>query len=206
MEGIEQVSVTKQRRKTCRCRCLTVASVLLGLLFLISIILLILAFTVFKAKQPTTKLLSAGLDGVSPRISFPVINIQFNITLHLQLLVENPNRASFKHGPGKSLLWYQGNQFGEADIPPGNIPATGSSTFSSRLVLQVDEVASNITALVDDVLDGEVVVVSRTRIPGRVAFLKLFKKHALVTSECQFTIALVALKIQTQKCKTKSKL
>ncbi|KAL4309865.1 hypothetical protein GQ457_01G032820 [Hibiscus cannabinus] len=206
MEENEQVSATKQRRKPCKCRCLTVVSLLLGLLLLISIVVLILAFTVFKAKQPKAKLLSAELDGISPRISFPVVNIQLNITLDLKLLVENPNHASFKHGPGKSSLSYRGKQFGEAEIPPGNIPATGSSTFSSRLVLEVDEVVSNITALVGDVMEGNLVVDSRTRIPGRVTILKLFKKHAVVTSECQFTIAVLALKIQTQKCKSKSKL
>ncbi|XP_039002049.1 uncharacterized protein LOC120128443 [Hibiscus syriacus] len=184
MEGYEQVSVTKQRRKAYKSRCLTVASVLLGCLLLSSIIVLILAFTVFKAKQPRTKLISAALDGVSPRISFPVVNIQLNITLNLQFLVENPNHASFKHGPGKSFLLYRGDQFGEADIPPGDIPARSSATFSSRLVLQVDEMASNITALIDDVLNGELVVDTRTRIPGRVTFLKVFKKHAVVTSEC----------------------
>ncbi|KAE8734118.1 Endomembrane protein 70 protein family [Hibiscus syriacus] len=206
MEGIEQVSVTKQRRRAHKSRCLTVASMLLGVLLLISIVVLILAFTVFKAKQPKTKLVSAALDGVSPRISFPVVNIQLNVTLDLQLLVENPNHASFKHGQGKSVLSYRGDQFGEADIPPGNIPARGSATFSSRLVLQLDEMASNIRALIDDVLDGELVVDTRTRIPGRVTFLKVFKKHAVVTSECQFTIEVLALKLQSQKCKSKSKL
>ncbi|XP_007031332.2 PREDICTED: uncharacterized protein LOC18600676 [Theobroma cacao] len=205
-EDHEQISQKKHRQNICKRRCLSVGCVLIICLLLIFIIFLVLALTVFKAKQPRIKLLSATLDGVSPRITFPVINIQLNITLDLQLLVVNRNRASFKHGSGKSFLSYRGNQIGEADIPPGFIPAMGSTTISSRLTLEVDEVVSNITALVSDVLDGQLVVDSRTRIPGRVTFLKLFKKHAVATSECHFTIAVLALKIQSQECKTKTKL
>ncbi|XVF65070.1 hypothetical protein PTKIN_Ptkin09bG0217100 [Pterospermum kingtungense] len=202
-EEDEQVSRRKQRQRTRKRRCLAVGGALLICLLLIFVVALILALTVFKAKTPRTKLLSATIDGVSPRISFPVISIQLNITLDLQLLVENPNHASFKHGAGTSFLSYRGKQFGEANIPPGFIPAMGSSTFSSRLILQIDEVVSNITALVGDVLDGELVVDARTRIPGRVSFLNIFKKHAVAKSECQFAIAVLALKIKTQKCKTK---
>ncbi|XVE84282.1 hypothetical protein DITRI_Ditri17bG0000400 [Diplodiscus trichospermus] len=207
MQENEQVSRSKQREQICKCRCRSViGSVLLICLLLIFIIVLILALTVFKAKQPRTKVLSATIDGVSPLISFPVITIQLNITLDLQLLVENRNHASFKHDAGKSFLSYRGNQLGKVDIPPGFIPAMGSSNFSCRLILQVDEMVSNITALVSDVLDGELVVDTRTTIPGRVTLLKIFKKHAVATSECHFTIAVLALKIQSQKCMGKTKL
>ncbi|XP_021299223.1 uncharacterized protein LOC110427908 [Herrania umbratica] len=205
-EDNEQISQTKQRQKICKRRCLSVGCVLIICLLLIFITLLVLALTVFKAKQPRIKLLSATLDGVSPRITFPVINIQLNITLDLQLLLVNRNHASFKHGSGKSFLSYRGNQFGEADIPPGFIPAMGSTTISCRLTLEVDEMVSNITALVSDVLDGQLVVDTRARIPGRVTFLKLFKKHAVATSECHFTIAVLAFKIRSRECKTKTKL
>ena len=82
----------------------------------------------------------------------------------------------------------------------------GSTTFSCRLIVQIDELVSNITALVSDVLDGKLVLDTGIQIPGRVTFLKIFKKHAVATSECHFTIAVLALKIKSQKCKTKTKL
>ncbi|KAK8623674.1 hypothetical protein V6N13_065037 [Hibiscus sabdariffa] len=121
---------------TLRCRCHTVS----GFLLVVSIVILILAFTVFKAKQPRTKHFSAALDGISPHNLFPVVNIQLNITLDLRLFVENPNHASFKHSPGKSLLWCPGSQFGRLTLHQSYVP-------------------------------------------------EAFMKHADVTSECQFAIA-----------------
>ncbi|GLT51179.1 hypothetical protein SLA2020_246080 [Shorea laevis] len=197
----EENGVVARKKRSC----IIVGGVLLCLipLFLTA---LILALTLFKAKEPRIQLLSAALDGVAPRISFPAIKIQLNITLDLQLLVQNRNRASFRHGTGKSLLLYQGKQVGEVDIYPGLIPAMGSTRLACRLTLQVDKIASNIAALIKDVLDGEVDMTTQTRIPGRVTFLGFIKKHAVARSECQIAIAFPAFKVKNQTCKTKTKL
>ncbi|OMO59902.1 Late embryogenesis abundant protein, LEA-14 [Corchorus capsularis] len=204
-EESEQQEIQKQRRRRCLRACCLVSVIFV---LLISIVILILALTVFKVRQPKATVVSAKLDGVTPRISFPVINIQLNVSLDLQLNVENKNHASFKHGSGKSLVSYQGNQIGEADIPPGFIPAMGSTTVSCKLTLDVDEMASktDLKGFIDDVLSGTLVVETRTRIPGRVNFLKIFKKHAVAISDCKITIAVLALKIQSQECKSKTKL
>lgn len=186
--------------------CLIAVGAILLLLLVLFIIILILSLTVFKPKQPTTQLQSAKLDGIAPRVSFPAIDIQLNLTLDLQILVGNRNHASFKHGSGKSLLLYQGNQVGEADIYPGMIPARGSTVLPCQLTLQLDEIASNLSGLIKDVLDGELVMETRTRIPGRVNFLGIFKKHIVATSECRFTVAVLAMKIQKQECRSKAKL
>lgn len=198
----EQVLLLRRRRRRC---CLIATGVAILLLLAFFIIILILALTVFKTKQPITELQSAKIDGIAPRVTFPAVDIQLNLTLDLQILVKNRNRASFKHGSGKSLLLYQGKQVGDVDIDPGLIPARGSAVLPCRLTLQVDEVASNLGALIRDVLDGELVMETRTRIPGRVNLLGIFKKHIVATSECQFTVAVLAFKIQSQKCKNKAR-
>uniref|UniRef100_A0A2P2QUD3 Uncharacterized protein n=1 Tax=Rhizophora mucronata TaxID=61149 RepID=A0A2P2QUD3_RHIMU len=200
-------------RKRRRC-CLITGGVILLLLFLLFLIILILALTMLKPKQPRTRLLSATLDGISPRISFPDISIQLNITVDLKILVQNRNHASFKHGPGKSLLYYRGHRMGEADLYPGLIPSMGSETLPCRLTIYVKvdakSFASNINfirSLIRDVLRGQLVIETNTRIPGRVRFLGgLFKKHAVATSNCRFTIAIPAMEIQSQQCKNKAKL
>lgn len=197
----EQVLLLRGRRRRC-CLIATVVAILLLLAFFI--IILILALTVFKTKQPITELQSAKIDGIAPRVTFPAVDIQLNLTLDLQILVKNRNRASFKHGSGKSLLLYRGKQVGVVDIDPGLIPARGSAVLPCRLALQVDELASNLGALIRDVLDGELVMETRTRIPGRVNLLGIFKKHIVATSECQFTVAVLAFKIQSQKCENKA--
>ncbi|KAL9337140.1 hypothetical protein Peur_071628 [Populus x canadensis] len=188
-----------------RRRCFIVGGVILLLQLLLFIIFLILVLTVFKPKAPQTQLLSATLEGISPRISFPVVNIQLNITLNLTLLVKNPNHVSFKHGPGKSYLLYRGDEVGDADLYPGLIPSKGTETLPSRLTIQVDQMAADMSALIIDVLAGQIVLETRTRIPGRATFLKIFKKHAVATSDCRFTIDIPSLKIQSQECKNMTK-
>lgn len=198
----EQVLLLRRRRRRC---CLIATGVAILLLLAFFIIILILALTVFKTKQPITELQSAKIDGIAPRVTFPAVDIQLNLTLDLQILVKNRNRASFKHGSGKSLLLYRDKQVGVVDIDPGLIPARGSAVLPCRLTLQVDEVASNLGALIRDVLDGELVMETHTRIPGRVNLLGIFKKHIVATSECQFTFSVLAFKIQSQKCKNKAR-
>ncbi|KAL5550348.1 hypothetical protein UlMin_000524 [Ulmus minor] len=195
--------IKKKKRKRL---CIFAIGAVLVLLLILFIIALILSLTVFKAKEPRTELLSATVDGVSPRVSFPAIRIELNITLDLKILVHNRNRASFKHGAGKSLLLYLGNQVGEAELYPGFIPARGSATLPCRLTIQVDELGSNVAGLISDVLDGELVLETKTRMPGRITFLGFIKKHAVAVSECQLTISITQMEVKSQVCKSKAKI
>lgn len=199
--NIEQIRQKKRKR-----RCRIAVGVTLLIIILVFLIALILALTVFKPKQPRTQVLSATLDGVAPRVSFPAIKIELNITLDLKLLVENKNHASFKHGAGTSYLLYRGKQVGEVQISPGNIRAMGSSTLPCRLTLEVDQFASDLSTLISDVLAGELVINTHTTIPGRVTFLGFIKKHAVALSDCQFTMDVVQMKIKSQVCKQNTKL
>lgn len=201
-ENSDHLTKPNKRKRSC----LIAIGVVLFLILLLFIIALILALTVFKTRQPITQILSASVDGVAPRISFPAVQIELNITLDLMILVENRNHASFKHGTGKTFLLYQGNQVGDADLYPGFIPSRGNSTLPCRLTLQADRLANNMSNLISDVLGGEFVLETRTRIPGRVTFLGFIKKHAVAVSECQLTIGFPDMKVKTQVCKSKAKL
>lgn len=186
-------------------RCRIVGGTILGFLLLLFLIILILALSVFKARAVHVHLLSASLGGVSPRISsFPIFNVVLNLTLNLTLLVDNPNYASFRHGPGKSLLLYQGNQMGEANIDPGLIPSMGDVTIPCRLTVEGNELSSNLKSLLNDILAGQLVMETRTTIPGRITFLGIFKKHAVANSACKFTFVFPDAKIQRRECKNKA--
>ncbi|KAE9622322.1 hypothetical protein Lal_00036986 [Lupinus albus] len=200
--NLHKKMMLKKRRRGC---VICIGMVML-LLIMILIISLILAFTLFKTKEPKTKLVSATFQGIAPRISLPVIDIQLNVTLDLKILVENPNRASFKHEEGKSVLLYKGNEVGETKIYKGYIPAKGSATLPCRLTLEADELASNVTTLIGDLMRGQLTVDAITRIPGKVTLLGFIKKHIIANSYCQFTFGIPDLKIESQICKTKTKL
>ncbi|XP_054785217.1 uncharacterized protein LOC129291735 [Prosopis cineraria] len=194
------VSRIKRRR-----RCRLLLGLLTLFLILVFIVALVLALTVFKPKNPTVQLVSASLDGVSPSVSFPAIQVHLNLTLDINLLVHNPNHASFKHELGKSLLFYKGHQIGETNIYPGKLPAKGSAVLSSRLTLQVDRLASEVTSLIGELMSGELSMEASTRIPGRVTVLGFIKRHGVALSECQFTIDMSNRKIKSQSCKNKNK-
>nr|DAD38539.1 TPA_asm: hypothetical protein HUJ06_012861 [Nelumbo nucifera] len=170
-------SKQQQEIKKRRWRILAVAVILSVLTLLV--LCVILAFTVFKLKHPRTQLVSATVDGVAPRVSFPALKIELNITLDLEILVENPNRASFKHGPGKSLVFYRGKQVGEVDLAPGRIPARGSETIRARLTIEADEFVSELGNLIRDVSSGEL---------------------------CQVAIGFPDLRVRRQECRNKTKL
>ncbi|XP_058075787.1 uncharacterized protein LOC131224275 [Magnolia sinica] len=192
------------RRRYNRC-CVVTVSVALVLLTLF-IIGLILALTVFKAKDPQTTLISAMVSGVAPRVTIPAVSIQLNITLELVLRVDNPNHASFRHGTGKTLIYYCGVEVGDADLAPGRIPAKGSEEVRSRLTVEADKFAADIMKLIGDVMAGEVGIDTRTTVPGRVTFLGIFKRHAVALVECHVAIGFPDLKIRRQDCKHQTKL
>ncbi|KAB1224688.1 hypothetical protein CJ030_MR2G024686 [Morella rubra] len=168
-------------KRMTRRRCLIAAWASLLLLVLLFMIILILALTVFKPKPPRIQLLSVTVDGVAPRVSLPLVQVQLNLTLNLELLVDNQNHASFKRGQGKSLLLYKSNE-----------------------ALEVYELASNLTSLISYVLGGELVMETQTSIPGRISFLGIFRKHMVAKSDCQLIIAIPDMTIRRQTCRHKT--
>lgn len=200
----EEVVLIPHKKKRHIC-VITMCVVFLLLLILVTVSV-ILAFTLFKTKDPKTKLVSATLEGISPSLSFPTINLQINVTLDLKIQVENKNHASFKHQEGTSFLMYKGVQVGETDIYAGLIPARSSTILPCRLTLQADKLASNVTGFIGDLLGGQLSLEAVTKIPGKVNFLGIIKKHIVAVSNCQFTFGFPDLEIKSQICKNKAKL
>ncbi|XXG76857.1 hypothetical protein AAC387_Pa08g1130 [Persea americana] len=179
-------------------RCCVVASAT----FLLVTIVLIL----FKPKVPTPTLLSANISGVSPRVSFPAVRIQLNLSLDLLVLVHNPNRAAFRHRPGKSLVLCRGKQVGKADVFPGRIRARGSERIPCRVTIEAEKFVSELGQLIGDVLSGEVGFDTTTRIPEKVTILGLFKRHPVGIAECHVVVGFPDLSIKTQECQHHTKM
>ncbi|KAL4381982.1 hypothetical protein S245_013557 [Arachis hypogaea] len=199
----QQVAVVSHKKMKKRRNCAIAMVVIISFFILLAIIFVILALTLLKTKDPKTEIVSATLQGISPKLTFPAINIQLNITLDLKIRVENKNHASFKHGEGKSVLLYKGIEVGETEIFSGLIPSMGSEILPCRLTLEADKVASNITGFLGDLMGGEITMKTLTQIPGRVTFLGFIKKHIVAKSSCQFIIGVPDFKIKNQVCKTK---
>lgn len=198
---LENQTVKKTKRPFYKQPCLLIT---IAILLLVLLVIIILIFTVFKAKQPTTKLVSAKFSGVAPRVSFPAIKIELNISLDLVLNVYNPNHVSFKHGRGSSQVFYLADQVGEVDVAPGNIGAKGSEDIPVRLTLEADKF--DMTSLARDVLGGMMSFEIRTRVPGRATILGFIKKHVISVSTCHLDVQVPSFDVSKQDCKSKAKL
>ncbi|KAJ4958229.1 hypothetical protein NE237_025340 [Protea cynaroides] len=174
--------------------------IFLLILFLFLTIILILVFTIFKPKNPTTQVVSVTLEGISPRVLLPQFKVDLNITLDLQIMVHNPNYASFKHDTGAAFLYYNGTQVVVVDISPGIVPATGSEIIASRLTLVTNRFISKNSALIKDVMVEEFELETKLNIPGVVKFLGIFQKHVVNLSDCRIVVGVSNLKVQSRKC------
>ncbi|KAL4190104.1 hypothetical protein AMTRI_Chr08g210400 [Amborella trichopoda] len=179
--------------------CLILVTVF-SLLLILCLIVLILACTVFKPKDPETTVLSATVTGFRPRVTFPVLNFELNVTLDIELLVRNPNHATFSYGEGRSNLYYREIEVGQADLDPGNIPANGSRKFKTKLTIEADKAIEKISDLIRDVIRGEVEVDAKTKLKGKVTFLRIFRHHAVATADCGIAIGFPDLQIRRQDC------
>ena len=194
-----------RRRRGCLCcACLLVTLALLG------VVLLILFLTVLRVRDPTTRLVSTKLIGVAPRLTFPALSIQLNVTLLLTVSVHNPNPASFSFASGGHTdLTYRGVHVGAAEIDPGRVPSRGDADVRLALTLQADRFVSSADAmaqLVSDVETGSLPLEASTRIPGRVAVFGVFKRHAVAYSDCSFVFGLAELAVRSQQCSDHTKL
>ncbi|KAM0853357.1 hypothetical protein ACQ4PT_051118 [Festuca glaucescens] len=194
-----------RRRRGCLCcACLLVTLVLLG------VVLLILFLTVLRVRDPTTRLVSTKLAGVSPRLTFPALSIQLNVTLLLTVSVHNPNPASFSfRSGGHTDLTYRGVHVGDAEIDPGRIPSKGDGEVKLALTLQADRFVSSggaMAQLISDVEAGSLPVEASTRIAGRVAVFGIFKRHAVAYSDCSFVFGIAEMGVRSQQCSDHTKL
>ncbi|XP_062196992.1 uncharacterized protein LOC133899959 [Phragmites australis] len=192
-----------RRRRRCLCVCLLVT---LAVLLALAITLLVLFLTVLRVRDPATRLVSTRLAGVAPRLTFPLVSLQLNVTLLLTVAVHNPNPASFSYASGHTDLTYRGSKVGEAEADPGRIPSKGDGEVRLALTVQADRLVADVAQLLADVESGSVPMESSTRIPGRVTILGLFKRRAVAYSDCRFVFGVAEMRMRSQECRDHTKL
>ncbi|KAL9227935.1 hypothetical protein vseg_003567 [Gypsophila vaccaria] len=169
-------------------------------------VVIILSLTLFKVKPLEIQIKSSSVADLSPSISFPIIKVDLNITLKLIILVYNPNLVSFKPGHGKSLLKYKGSQVGDVQVDPGSIPSRGSAALVCQVTLDADSLTdSGFLSLVQDIVDRELALEVKTRIPGTAKIL-FFQKHVDTTSDCRIVIGFLDMIIISYNCKQQTEL
>ncbi|KAL6905738.1 hypothetical protein ACP4OV_003339 [Aristida adscensionis] len=191
------------RRRRCLCLCLLAT---VAVLLALAVTVLALSLTVLRVRDPTTRLASTRLAGVAPRLTFPALSLQLNVTLLLAVAVHNPNAASFSYLSGHTDLTYRGTRVGEAEIDPGRIPSRGDGEVRLALTVQADRLAADAAKLLADVEAGAVPMEASTRIPGRVTILGIFKRAAVAYSDCSFVFGVAEMRVRSQECRDRTKL
>lgn len=190
-----------RRRRGCLCcACLAVT------LVLIAVVLLILFLTVLRVRDPTTRLVSTRLIGVAPRLTFPTLSIQLNVTLLLTVSVHNPNPASFSYASGTTGLWYRGAHVGDAQVDPGRIPSKGDGVVQLEMTVLTAGFTKDMAQLIRDIEAGSLPLDASARIPGRVAVLGVFKLNVVAYSDCHIVVGFPDMDIRGQDCRDHAKL
>ncbi|KAL4308631.1 hypothetical protein GQ457_01G023870 [Hibiscus cannabinus] len=153
----------------------------IGVLVFIIILILILAFTVFKAKRPVTTIEDVSLRNLKFSVDLARLQVLLNATVDVDITIKNPNKVGFKFKDSNAQLNYRGQQVGVVPIP-------ADSNFFS------------------DVRNGELPLNTKTEIPGKVNVLNMFRIRVVSSSSCNFTVFLSNSSVGDQNCKYKTKI
>ncbi|XP_022734270.1 late embryogenesis abundant protein At1g64065-like [Durio zibethinus] len=177
----------------------------MGVLIFIIILIVILAFTVFKAKRPVTTIDSVSLSNLKVSLDLARLQVLLNATLDVDLSIKNPNKVGFKYKDSTAQLNYRGQQVGEVPIPAGKISADETVPMNLTLTVMADRLISD-SKFLSDVRGGELPLNTFTKIAGKVNVLNMFKIHVVSSTSCNFIVFLSNSSVGDQDCKYKTNL
>ncbi|CAH9106696.1 unnamed protein product [Cuscuta europaea] len=169
---------------------------------IIILVVIILALTVFRVKDPTIRMDSVRIDGLSSLTTTQnILNPNVNLTLFTGISVKNPNRASFRFDEATTSLVYDGRVVGEAKSPPGNARARRTLTMNVTVNVMVQNLVSA-SRLPRDLLAGKMPVALSTTIHGK-AKVVIIKKSVTVRMNCTMSFDLSSQNIENLDCSKK---
>lgn len=194
------ISIRKNRRRRCLRCCGCVGAALL----VQAAVVVILIFTVFKARDPVIRLNRVTVDRMELVNGTNTPRPGSNMSLTADVSVKNPNYVGFRYPNTTTALFYRGAEIGVARGPPGNSRARRTA----RMNVTIEVVADRVLALPDvgsDLNSGAVTISSYSDLKGKVK-IWMIKKEARVKMNCTLTINMTSQSITQQKCKRKVKL
>eukprot|EP00250_Pteridium_aquilinum_P007761 c17417_g2_i1 orf=2-631(-) len=185
--SIEEARVEPQsfRRKH---TCLTCCGACCIILILIVVVIIILAFTLFKAKNPKIHVDNITLENFKFKLLLNIPpTLSLNVTLGLNISLENPNKVSLKYTNSTSHMFYRGLEVGLVPIPPGHVTASGKEYIFSTLNFMAEHLITN-SHFISDYQNGSLPFSTITRVLGRVNIFNIYKHHFDASSICNITI------------------
>lgn len=177
----------------------------LSVLILVVLILLILGLTLFKPKHAIMTVNSVKVNGLRVALDVPQLRVDFNVSLDIDLTVENPNRVSFRYANSSAFLYYRGLTVGEVAIPAAKISSGEKKRMNVTLVLMADQLLSD-SNFYSDIVSGTLPLKISTRISGKVIILKLFKHHVVSYTYCDVLVNVRNSTVGNSNCVYRTKL
>lgn len=168
---------------------------IMAVVVVITIVLVTLGLTVFKARDPKVQINTINLE------TFSIESNSLNISLLLDLTVENPNREGFQYYESSTRLLYYGDPVGQARLPAGHIKSKASDNLYMLLIVDAGDRVLAHAKLPENIVSGRLPMVATITVAGIVKVLGVFKHHVVTTSHCDISIFVANATIQSFFCR-----
>jgi hypothetical protein len=172
----------RRRRLLCCCGCCVTTAVVVG------VVILALALTVFKVKDPRLTMNAVWLTAISTGPGAGVASpVATNATITADVSIKNPNAAAFRFSRSETDVYYKGQTVSVAYAPAGSVGADRTLRMNVTVDLLADRLARamNGTGLI---FGQEYELDTYTAINGRVSVLGIIKKNIGIKLNCTAVI------------------
>ncbi|KAG8055518.1 hypothetical protein GUJ93_ZPchr0001g33031 [Zizania palustris] len=153
----------------------------------VGIVVLALALTVFKVKDPELTMNRVTLEGVDGDLGTGRHPVSVNATLNADISIKNPNVASFRFDRSETDFYYTGETVGVAYAPDGEVGADRTVRMNVTLDLLADRISPNVN-ITDLIFGQDYNLTSYTAISGRVNVLGIYKRDLNIKMNCTITL------------------
>ncbi|KAI4305123.1 hypothetical protein L6164_028509 [Bauhinia variegata] len=175
-------------------------SALFTLIFTTVIVTLI--FTIFKPKDPIITIHPVDFENIN-QLSF-ASNVTLNVTLDVDIIIQNPNYASFKYHNSTAYVNYHDLVVSEVPIKAQFIPARSKINLTTSADFMVGKLIENPNFWLD-FANGTLNFTSMATLPGKVTMLKIIKFNGTVNNRCDISVNISSKAVES-KCLSKIKL
>lgn len=173
--------------------------VIFSAIFVLGLVIVVLGFTVFKTRRPTTTFNSVSLKDFHLSVDILSLRVLLNASLDAAIIVTNPNRvAAFQFDNSRAVLEYRGRVVGEVPMPGGKLGARQSVPMNITLTLMADRLLLD-PNLYSDVVSGTLPLTTYTKISGYEWLL--FKIYMVSYSTCDLYVDIDKRSLANQTCR-----
>ncbi|KAL1569130.1 hypothetical protein AAHA92_00642 [Salvia divinorum] len=183
-----------------RQRCIKLCGCSAAILLIALTVVLVLMFTVLHVKDPSLKMNSVTVEGVTELDGTSGFRSGRNLTFNFGLELKNPNVASYWFGNTATFLYYDGSPVGEAVGPSGEARARKRLRVDVRVGVLVDKIME-VERLKGDLSVGILSISSYMKISGKVKITQAIKKNLVIAKlNCTMNLIVRTQGIQDLNC------